>query len=1114
MATFRLRADSKGLYENRTLSNNVLGNDTGATTVTQVRLGSGSFMPVTGDGTVLTGTYGVLTIRSDGSYSYASSTAQSESLAAGVKGSDVFTYTAANSTGTSASTTLTLNVTGKNDAPVLTTTTATLDPITEDDIGNGGQTVSTFLGSTDVDSGALSGIAIIGLSSGNGTWQFSLNGGASWSNVGTVTNSSALLLRSTDFVRFVPSGTEGTSASFTFRAWDQSTGTAGTKVSTSSGGGERAYSSAIGTASITVTVVNDPPVAGDDTATTFMDTAVLVDVLPNDTDADGDTLTIVANDDTSNGTIAVQNGKILYTPNAGYTGPDSFTYTLSDGQGGSDVATVAVTVRPSNQAPTAADDSAATTRDTPVTIDVLANDSDPDGDTLSLVGVGAASNGTAVVQAGKVVYTPNSGYIGSDTFTYTLSDGQGATAAGSVTVAVALPPNSAPIATDDVAATASDTVTLIDVLANDDDPDGGTLSISDLGSANNGTVAIENGQISYTPNSGFTGLDAFTYTVSDGQGGTDVGSVSVRVGMPPPTHAVTVSFRQGANGYTGTVDTMLKEAKPTLAFGNAIVITPDADSGARVQGLLAFNNLFGTGPGQVPVGATILSATLTLQTSNSSPNAGTLYNMLTDWNASSTWSNEGSGIQVGTEASTSGSVALGAGVVGAQSYDVTASLQSWLAAGSTSSAQNAANLGWLLQPGSTDDWNFGSANGSFKPSLVVSYIPAGSPSTPPTLPNASISGPAPGSVQLEGGSIAFTVSLSQAASQDVTLSFSTVDGIARAGTDYLAAAGSVTFLAGETSKQVLVQLANDSIAERPESFSVQITSATNARIGNAFATATITDDDVITAAMPSIAATVVAVHNIANGAIYQDGSGGTYGISDPSAIAYIPSLNLLYIGDSEHNESPFNSANNMFAVRTDGTFVRNHSLTSYTDEPTGLAYNPNNGLLYIADDDDHGVYWTDPLNPSVKLGYFDTRPLGFLDAEDLKIDPLTGHIHILDGLLKQIVELTISGVFVDSIPLPPIMRDAEALAYDPTHDLFFVGSGASTLIWVVDRAGNIQSTINVLAPYDPEIKGFELAPSSNPNDGDRMSLYVADYGSDQVNDGRLFEINLGANWLI
>src|SRR5205807_10288592 len=98
-----------------------------------------------------------------------------------------------------------------------------------------GDLVSTLISGqvADVDSGALSGIAITSLSSGTGTWQYSTNGGTTWTNVGAVSDTSALLVRSSDRLRFVPDAQNGTTASVTFRAWDQTSGTAGTKVDTS-----------------------------------------------------------------------------------------------------------------------------------------------------------------------------------------------------------------------------------------------------------------------------------------------------------------------------------------------------------------------------------------------------------------------------------------------------------------------------------------------------------------------------------------------------------------------------------------------------------------------------------------------------------------------------------------------------------------------------------------------------------------------------------------------------------------------------------------------------------------------------------------------------------------
>ncbi|MFG6456458.1 DUF4347 domain-containing protein [Pelomonas nitida] len=157
-----------------------------------------------------------------------------------------------------------LTVTSVNDAPVLTPASPTLTGLTDSDINNAGQTVASIIGSsiTDVDSGAVQGIAVTGLVSGTGTWQYSTNGGSSWSNVGTVTSASALLLRSADLVRFVPDGVTGTTGSLSYVGWDQTGATAGqqgTKVNAGSTGGSTPFSSASDTASITVTAVNDAP---------------------------------------------------------------------------------------------------------------------------------------------------------------------------------------------------------------------------------------------------------------------------------------------------------------------------------------------------------------------------------------------------------------------------------------------------------------------------------------------------------------------------------------------------------------------------------------------------------------------------------------------------------------------------------------------------------------------------------------------------------------------------------------------------------------------------------------------------------------------------------------
>lgn len=156
-----------------------------------------------------------------------------------------------------------------NDAPVLVPgQVQNFTTITEDDINNSGNTVASLLGSsvTDVDTGSIQGIAITATSiggSGTGRWQFSIDGGANWSDIGAVSDGSALLLRSSDLVRFLPDGLNGNTGSVTFRAWDQTGGTAaqqGTKADTSTNGGTSPYSTAKGTSNITVQDVNDAPV--------------------------------------------------------------------------------------------------------------------------------------------------------------------------------------------------------------------------------------------------------------------------------------------------------------------------------------------------------------------------------------------------------------------------------------------------------------------------------------------------------------------------------------------------------------------------------------------------------------------------------------------------------------------------------------------------------------------------------------------------------------------------------------------------------------------------------------------------------------------------------------
>ncbi|WP_156490890.1 tandem-95 repeat protein, partial [Marinomonas atlantica] len=279
---------------------------------------------------------------------------------------------------------------------------------------------------------------------------------------------------------------------------------------------------------VTVDAVNDGPVAVDDTASTNEDTVVTIDVLANDTDLDGDTLTITeASVPAEQGTVAIVDGKVQFTPADNFNGDATISYTITDGTA-TDSADVTVTVAPQNDGPVAVDDTASTSEDTVVTIDVLANDTDLDGDTLTITDVSVPeAQGTVAIVDGKVQFTPADNFNGDATISYTITDGT-ATDSAEVTVTVDAV-NDGPVAVDDTASTNEDTVVTIDVLANDTDLDGDTLTITEASvPAEQGTVAIVDGKVQFTPAANFNGEATISYTITDGTA-TDSADITVTV---------------------------------------------------------------------------------------------------------------------------------------------------------------------------------------------------------------------------------------------------------------------------------------------------------------------------------------------------------------------------------------------------------------------------------------------------------------------------------------------------------------------------------------------------------------------------------------------------------
>ena len=180
---------------------------------------------------------------------------------------------------------------------------------------------------------------------------------------------------------------------------------------------------------------NRPPVAVADAATVAEDGAVDITVLANDSDPDGDSILFDSLSPARKGTVKRNaDGTVNYRPNAGFYGSDSFRYTIADGKGGTATATVTVTVTPLQDPPDAVNDSTSTRSGTPVTVAVLANDSDPDGDALAVAGVTQGAYGAVTHNGTTVTYTPGPHFGQSDHFTYTISDGHGGTDTATVTV--------------------------------------------------------------------------------------------------------------------------------------------------------------------------------------------------------------------------------------------------------------------------------------------------------------------------------------------------------------------------------------------------------------------------------------------------------------------------------------------------------------------------------------------------------------------------------------------------------------------------------------------------------------------------------------------------------
>jgi Ca2+-binding RTX toxin-like protein len=467
-----------------------------------------------------------------------------------------FNYTASDGLRMSSST-ATLDITPVNDAPVTTVPGAQI--ATEDtSLAISGVSV------TDVDSSVA-----VTLSVGHGVLNVT-GAGVTGNGSGSVTIASNS-----------PTAMNAILASLTYKGDANFHGNDTLTVIASDG-----LVSNTGAVAITVNAVNDNPVAVADTTSTNEDNAVTYNVLVNDSDVDGDSLSVTSatvQGGAAVGTVVINPDKtITFTPATNSSGPAVIDYTINDGHGGTASSTLSVTVNPVNDAPVAVFDTVNGTEDTPVTFDVRSNDTDVDGPfPLNVIQINgtAISTGSPVTLPdgaqvalnadGTLTYTPFLNANGSRGFNYTVSDGT-ASSVGNVTVNLASV-NDAPVANDNGTlaspiAIVEDTPTSINVLANDTDVDGpGSLAIASVNgttiTTNGQTVAVAggtvsvntgNGVLTFTPTANSNGASSFTYVAKDGLGATS-GPATVFINVTPVNDAPVAV----ADSFTTDEDTTL-----------------------------------------------------------------------------------------------------------------------------------------------------------------------------------------------------------------------------------------------------------------------------------------------------------------------------------------------------------------------------------------------------------------------------------------------------------------------------------------------------------------------------------------------------------------------------
>ena len=276
------------------------------------------------------------------------------------------------------------------------------------------------------------------------------------------------------------------------------------------------------TVSITITPVNDAPVANSQSVTTDEDTAKAITLTGSDVDGDTLTYTIVASP--SKGTLSGTAPSLTYTPTANLNGSDSFTFKVNDGTVDSAAATVSITINAVNDAPVANAQSVTTDEDTAKAITLTG--SDIEGSTLTYTIVTSPSKGTLTGTAPNLTYTPTANLNGADSFTFKVNDGSKDSTAATVSITIN-PINDAPVANAQSVTTDKNVAKAITLTGSD--VEGSTLTYTIVTNPSKGTLSGTAPNLTYTPTTNLTGSDSFTFKVNDGTVDSAAATVSITI---------------------------------------------------------------------------------------------------------------------------------------------------------------------------------------------------------------------------------------------------------------------------------------------------------------------------------------------------------------------------------------------------------------------------------------------------------------------------------------------------------------------------------------------------------------------------------------------------------